>query len=275
MSRGGGVETARYSGHLPTMPRAAHRALDLLGDPDVSSEQLRQIIEPDQSLTAAVLRLANSALFGFLQPITTLSHAITLIGLARLRSLIMASIMAGMRDRIPEGAAAEATLIWEHSISTALGARIIAAQAGMDRVEEAFVAGLMHDCGRIVLLTERTAPYLEAIEAADGRLPTPDEERARLGFCHQQVGAELLESWRLAPQYVAATAGHHGHLSGAGPHARLVAAVALADRLPDPRRREDPSSPIAILGLGGRDLAALASDLRSGISEGLGALRGI
>lgn len=276
MNRGrGGAGTALWSGHLPTMPRAAHHALDLLGDPDVSSEQLRQVIEPDQSLTAAVLRLANSALFGFLQPITTLSHAITLIGLARLRSLIMASIMAGMRDRIPDGAVAEATLIWEHSISSALGARIVSVQAGLRGAEEAFVAGLMHDCGRMLLLTERTTPYLELIEMTGGLLPTPDEERSRLGICHQQLGAELLGSWSLAPQYVAVAAQHHGPEFGGGPHARLVAAVALADRLTDPRRSEDPAAPIALLGLGGRDLAALASDLRTGISEGLGSLRGL
>ena len=271
----GGTLASRLPGQLPTMPRAAQRALGLLADPDVSSEQLRQVIETDQSLTAAVLRLANSALFGFMQPIATLSHAITLIGFIRLRSLIMASIVAGMRDRIPAGAAAEAALIWEHSITTALGARLLAKQVGMAQAEEVFVAGLLHDCGRMLLLTQSTPAYLELVESAGGLLPTPAEEEAKLGTCHQQVGAELLETWGFATQLVEAAACHHGPEFGHGPHAALVALVALAERLPDPMRREDPAPVLAVLGLQDRDLAALASDLRAGISEGLGALRGL
>jgi putative nucleotidyltransferase with HDIG domain len=231
--------TARV-GALPPMPRAAARVLALLRDPDASAEQMGRVIETDPALTAAVLRLVNSALFSVASPVTSLSRALVLIGFLRLRSLTLATVTAGLRDLVPPAAADSRDCIWEHSVNVALGARAIAGRLGFDWSEEAFIAGLLHDCGRLVLLARMTSEYHRLVSSLQpGTLPHPEEERSTLGLDHTEIGAALLRHWHLPEELAGLIERHHVEDVGAdASNPELLAVVMLADRLlktePDP-----------------------------------------
>ncbi len=217
-------------GQLPAMPHAAGKVLRLVNEPDATAEGLRQIIETDPALTAAVLRLVNSALFGLPKAVSTVSHAVMLIGFIRLRALTLTTVMASMKGSIPEDVAPERDLIWDHSVSSGLAARALAERQGLAWSEEAFVAGLLHDCGALVMLANHPEAYRSLVEK-HGRLPLPAEEEEVFGFTHEQVGTLLLSEWNLAPQLIAVAGGHHGEADLAGVHGALKALVVLSDRL--------------------------------------------
>ncbi len=252
---------------LPPMPRAAGTVLRLLESADTTADDLRRVIETDPALTGTVLRLVNSALFGLPQRISTLSHAIMLIGFLRLRSLTLTTVAAGLRGLIPPAAADEQALIWEHSVDTALGARVIAERLGFGWSEEAFVAGLLHDVGRLVLLAFQVDEYQGLVDPGRGSLPTPEEELALLGMNHEQVGRELLSRWNLAPQLVEITGRHHGDVEPAEAHRELAALVMVADRLLGSASHEDPAGPAAVLGIGREELVRLAAEVQREVAD--------
>lgn len=257
---------ARIAG-LPTMPDVAQRALEMLREPDTSADDLRRVIEADPSLAASVLRLANSSLFGPARPTASLTHAIVLIGFSRLRSLTLATVVSGLRGLVPQRAAAERDLIWLHSVNTALAARALSVRAGLQWSEEAFVAGLMHDCGRQVLLALEADAYCELIHAANGEMPKVAAERERLGVSHEEAGGALMRQWRMAPQLVMSVSSHHGPQSFEGPHGATLALVALADRLMEPGLGEDPAAPAEHVGLAVPDFDVMRREIQREISD--------
>lgn len=219
------LDVVRKVGALPPMPRAAARALELLDDPDAPAERLGKIIETDPSLAAAVLRLVNSAFFALPQPVASIPRAVVMIGFARLRTLILATLTAGLRDLVPPNAADARDRVWEHSISSALAARSLALEFGFGWGEEAFAAGLLHDCGRLVLLAQRTQAYVGVFERAGRSLPSCAEETAAFGVDHATVGAALLTLWNQAPALIESAGLHHAaEFSGteAGPYIAIV-----------------------------------------------------
>ncbi|MBP7146464.1 MAG: HDOD domain-containing protein [Acidobacteria bacterium] len=263
-----------WAAELPPMPSVAGQALLLLQDPDTTADQLRAVIECDPALTATVLRLANSALFTLLKPVTTLKQAIILIGFLRLRSLIFTSVASRLRDAIPPEATEQRWLIWEHAIVTALGARYLVEKRGEDWYEEAFICGLLHDCGRLVLLGQKTDDYVDLMLQSGGALPLPGPERQRIGIDHQQIGRMLLEQWNLGPLLAETAGAHHGTDLEASPHAVRLAPVVLTDRLFE-NASEDPIPAAARLGYKAEKLDELSLDVRRSIADGLSVLRGM
>ena len=258
---------------LPPMPQAAAKVLKLLNCQDTTAEHLRQVIETDPALTTSVLRLVNSALFSLPKQISTLSHAIMLLGFLRLRSLTLASVVAGLKDLIPPSVAEKRDRLWEHSVNTALGSRHLADRAGLAWSEEAFVAGLLHDVGRFVLLASRPEEYSDLLDKHQGGMPTGKQEIEALGENHEQVGGELMSLWNLAPQLVAVVSAHHGDQVAEGEHAALVSLVALADRLVDEIGvDEDPRPAAALLEIDEQELEVLSQEIRQVVREERGGL---
>ncbi|HHN75166.1 MAG TPA: HDOD domain-containing protein [Acidobacteria bacterium] len=266
-------QVASRIGELPPMPAAASKVLKLLNEQETTGEDLRKVIETDPGLTTSVLRLVNSALFNLPQRITTLSHAIMLLGFLRLRSLTLASVVAGLKGLIPPAAAQARDVVWEHSVNVAVAARALSTRANLAWSEEAFVAGLLHDTGRMVLLVCEPDAYVAMIQAGEGTLPDPPQEQERIGLDHQQVGRLLLGSWNLAPQLVSAVGGHHGNDFQADDHGALVALVGLADRLMSMRPRlEEARQPAKHLGFDVDRLEELQQEIRETVHDERGEL---
>lgn len=196
---------------LPALPAVVTQVLRATRDPDTSAVDVGNIVATDQALTAKVLRLANSALFGFPRRVSTLTDAVVMLGFSTLRSLVLAGSAFGVLNRGVEGYALDKGTLWQHSIGTGMACRALAQRINKRALaDEAFVAGVLHDVGKIVLDTyvgEAFAQILEAVH--EEQVPFMTAEQAILGFDHTDVGALVAEAWSLPVELCDAIRYHH------------------------------------------------------------------
>ncbi len=147
--------------HFPPLPRVAWKVLELTSDLYAGVEPLGQVISRDQTLTARVLRIANSAFFQRSREIHTVEQASAVLGNQRIRSLVVAASLGGLLHLAPQGRA-----LWEHALGVALSAREVASML-RNRVdpEEAFVAGLLHDIGKGLFDAQHAELFLESVRS--------------------------------------------------------------------------------------------------------------
>jgi HD-like signal output (HDOD) protein len=189
---------------LFTLPDLVIRAMRVMDSPTASSDDLIEVIELDAGLAATVLKLANSALYGHLGRVKTLSHAVALIGHKALRDLVLAtSAVQTFRDIPAEFVDMET--FWDNSITCAVLARLIARYARLKDVETLFLGGLLHGVGRLVFYARRPVQYREVISLAHSEeISIAQAERKVFGFDFTDVGAALLHAWQLPPRLVVA-----------------------------------------------------------------------
>ncbi|MFQ5654285.1 MAG: HDOD domain-containing protein [Planctomycetota bacterium] len=183
---------------LPTFPLIITKLMEVAEDPKSSSSDLAEVMEKDQGLSAKILKLVNSAFYSFSKPVSSLKHAITLVGYNSIRSL---AISVSMKNLIQiESEIFDQKRFWEHSLVVALGTRLLAEMHRFPMKEDAFTAGLMHDVG--ILLKARYFPD-ELVEAREKmisrRISLCAAEEEVLGVNHTLLGAWLAEHWRLPP----------------------------------------------------------------------------
>lgn len=208
--------------HLPTLPSLLRKFNDMIKDPKISMETLGKELSKDQAITGKLLKLVNSAFYGFPGRISTITHALVLLGYDALKGLIITS-------SIFENLSPEAYPLWRHSIAVSLASRKIATKLSLQDREEFAVAGLLHDIGKVILHMESPREYAAVIDCArSGGKPLWMTESAMLGFDHATIGLWICEKWTL-PAKLAIPIGYHHRLHGAQDHKMRVAVVALAD----------------------------------------------
>ncbi|MGM0678079.1 MAG: HDOD domain-containing protein [Pseudomonadota bacterium] len=183
--------------NLGTLSDVYHRIESAINDPNSSFEAMASVIESDTALAAKVLRIANSSLYALPGGIHSIQRAISIIGTQQLRDLTLAATVIRHFEGMPiTGIDLES--FWRHSIGCALLARSLASFRREANVERFYVAGLLHDIGRLVMymhMPDAMAQVLEAREHSQDLLFR--EEQRELGFHHAQLGGELLERWQL------------------------------------------------------------------------------
>lgn len=232
---------------LPALPAVVLELIQSLGDSQTSAEQLAVKISHDQAIAAKTLRLANSSFYGLPRQVTSIAEATTILGLRTLRSVATAAGLAGgFAHSRCEGFDFDA--FWRHSIATALTARAVAQRAQLDE-DAAFTLGLLHDIGRLVLISSYPDEYAQAIAyRAEQDCLMHAAERHFFGVDHAEVGAVMAEHWRFAPEVVSAIACHHRP-----PHAcakTLADVVHVADNIAhglDLSRKADDMVPLLTL----------------------------
>jgi HD-like signal output (HDOD) protein len=219
---------------LPTLPLVVPKVLALLRDPDVNAEALADLISRDPALAAKILKVANSAYYGFSRQIDTVRHATALLGLKMVQSL---AVSIGVLDVLPEPQNRPLfnhAGLWRHSVGVAvilqeLGARHASGDAG----EYLFMVGLLHDVGKVVLdrfFTEGFAKVLQGMEAdPSGKLHEAEQEI--IGVDHCEVAEMLLERWRFPPTIAGPIADHHRPAPSDGTNPRDVALLRVANVL--------------------------------------------
>lgn len=211
--------------NLPSLSTVVMELLASLSQEDVNIDDLALKITQDQALTAKTLRLANSSFYGMAQQVTTIHEAIAILGFRTIRSLATtAALMGTFTDRTPNSF--NAAPFWRHAIAAAVCARELASHLDI-HPEHAYIAGLLHDIGRLVLVTQ-FLPNYEATMAYrvqhDCRLL--DAERAVLGMDHAAVGLALVQHWKFPQAVQQAVACHHATASlGLQPLSRVVVAA--------------------------------------------------
>lgn len=193
---------------LPALPLVVSELLASFDDPDVELGALAAKVANDQALAAKTLRLANSSFYGLQSKVRTISQAIAVLGFDSVRALVVG---AGVIGSFPASSARDVDFdaFWRHAIATALCARALGRHVGRNP-ELSFVAGLLHDLGRLVLVTRFPDHYAEVL--ARRKLDDCDlmqAERAVLGIDHAQVGRALAQQWHIPEQICRAIANHH------------------------------------------------------------------
>jgi len=261
-------ELAQCLSDLPPLPQATLDALQALRDESLGSEGCSQLIGHDPALAARVLRLANSAFYGVAGRVTTLRDAVHLLGRRTLSSLLTAALLAKQFD-VGHNPPLSSADFWRHAIATGYAARELA-QALQADTELAFIAGLLHDIGRLALAAHFPAEVSAAlIHARQADLPMLDVEATCLDTDHLEVGRLVALHWRFPAEVAAAIAGHHAPAPAAGGAASLADIVHAADAIADAHERVPTldAAAWARLGLSARVLLPVLGATERGVAE--------
>jgi putative nucleotidyltransferase with HDIG domain len=213
---------------ISSLPGAYTRLNDAVNDPRTSSRDVANVITEDTALAARLLKIANSAFFGFPSRIDTISRAVTLVGTRQLRDLALATSIIQQFDGLSTGMVTMESF-WQHSIACGVVARILATHRREPNVERFFIAGLMHDIGRLLMFSTIPELVMEALDEAEcSQELLYRTERKLLGFDHADVGGALLRQWKLPVHTVNAIAYHHRPAADSGLHTD-TAIVHIAD----------------------------------------------
>lgn len=220
-----------HLGELPSAPIILSQALKLTSDLQSSITDLVRSLSADQSLAARVIRMSNSPIYARLQRVATLDEAITTLGFKQLKSIIVTATTYQMFGNCAH--AQIATDLWHHSLSTAIGSRVIAQKYGQVDREESYLTGLLHDIGKLALLQLSPNVYEEIIQTVKvSKVPFVEVENKELGFDHADVGKAILENWEFPTQIITAVAEHHtGNLKQRSPSLKPSQIIMLADSI--------------------------------------------
>ncbi|MGE5620490.1 MAG: HDOD domain-containing protein [Sphingomonadaceae bacterium] len=195
--------------NLPPFPSVVQEVMALLDSNRSSAKDVARVISRDEAITAKILRVVNSAFYGTHSEVTTVSHAVTLLGFEQLRLLIVGvALLEQGRVRNPLADQARKR-IWEHSTACARWSQELARATRYQPVEEAAVAGLLHDVGKVVLAVSSPKEFTNSVvmSQAEGISSWEAEEKS-MGFNHVETGRMVAERWRL-PSVVRYSIGLH------------------------------------------------------------------
>lgn len=259
---------------LVTLPDVFLRISRLIDDPNSSASDIAQVISQDPSFTIRLLRLANSSLYNFPAEVTTVAHAVSIIGTSQIRSLALSMSVAKSFSGLPNNLVSMENF-WRHSLFCALIARRLAKQAGACDPDSAFTAGLLHDIGELVIFNrlpkQAEAALLLVLDSQD-ELQVHEAEQQVMGFDHAVVGGELAKQWHL-PTLLEACIRYHHDIAQATEHDKAVALVHIANVLAMMAEVDDLDladvSPIESVAweITGLDAASVASVVREAQAE--------
>jgi HD-like signal output (HDOD) protein len=194
--------------HLVSLPDICIRVNQMVASQDYAVADLAELITQDADISARILRLVNSPLFGQRSKVETLTRAVTLLGGEELRDLAMATIAQRTFTGIPEQLVSMPEF-WRHSVSTGVMAQILAKRCNTLHSERLFVMGVLHDVGRLVIYLALPDPSRDILHITGGdNWILAEVEQEILGFTHLDVGQALLKSWHL-PESFQAVCGYH------------------------------------------------------------------
>ncbi len=242
---------------IPAMPNVMVQALNIIKDPDSGTNDLAKIISYDQALSIKILTLVNSAYYGFSQQITSISRAVSLLGMAKTKNIIVTIAMRPMLTSQGD------KTLWKHLITTAVGCEYIAKYLKVMDVDEAFVIGFLHDLGKVILKKHDPARY-EHVNLMVGKgYDRIMAEKQYFGIDHCIIGSLLANQWQLPLLINNVIKYHHRPLSSAVPGP--CALVCFVDSLSKDNFSLDKLEPniLAIINIKPQDVMALKTTIMS------------
>lgn len=193
---------------LPTIPIVATKVLQLLDDPDVSVEEIADLMLSDQVMTARVMKLINSPVYKPTQEITSLKRALVYLGLRHVRELALTTSVINAFDGT--SGALELNAFWEHSFGVGMVSKIIAQKIGYQDLEKAYIAGIIHDLGEVFLSNFLREPFMDVLEYIKVHpVKLVDAEAELLGTTHCEIGLCMARKWNFPDAYCDVIAYHH------------------------------------------------------------------
>lgn len=194
---------------LVSLPEVCIRISEMVDDPKYSAAQIGKIISQDASLTARLLRIVNSAFYQFPSKVETVTRAIAIVGHRDLRDLVIAAMVSGVFDRISTDLI-DIDHFWRHGLYTGILSRIIAKKCRVLHGERLFIAGLLHDIGKLIMCYKLPKYAREAVALSlDKGVPIFKAETEIFGFNHAEVGAQLMKSWGFPDSHQNTALFHH------------------------------------------------------------------
>ena len=194
---------------FPSIPGSALRLLELVDQADAPIQEIEDVLRLDPGLTANVLKLTNSAFFGLPSKVGSVKRAVMLLGMKKLKQLVMASCLNAVMDKDIPGYDLPAGELWRHSIAVSVAAEGLVRELGTASGDDIFTAALLHDVGKLVLGHFIDGDYAALESAAGSSVSFEVAEREVLGTDHAEVGARILEQWSLPAELVHAVRWHH------------------------------------------------------------------
>jgi putative nucleotidyltransferase with HDIG domain len=213
---------------VPLPPRAVRELLRISQKADVDMQRIIDTITSDEALTARVIRVVNSALFGMKRQISSVQQATVLLGRGAIVQMAVGVAALHMETAVPADLPLSRQAFWRHSMSTAFLARHVATSCGEADAEKAFTAGLLHDIGKLVLMGYLGPEYTFVLQRAqEEQRPLYRVERDMLGADHDDIGRELCDKWKLSASLREAASLHRSD-AGADRLNRIVQAANAA-----------------------------------------------
>lgn len=197
--------------NLPTLPAIAMEVNKLVQDQDTSIKELSSVIEKDQAIVSKILKLVNSAFFGLSSRVSNIPHAVMLLGFNAIRNAVVSVSVINAFDKNSFPAEFEITEFWTHSVSVAVTSRVLAEKSRIHSPDECFIAGLLHDVGKLVLCQYLPDLFKKvlATKNKENSLGFYGAENSSIPINHAQIGAFLGKKWKLPSGLVDTIRMHH------------------------------------------------------------------
>lgn len=194
---------------LTPLKAVATKAIQLAEDERSAAMDLAAVLSSDQALTAKLLRLSNSAYYGYARRISNVREAVILLGMRTVRSVAIASSIIDA-FKTPEIKGFDRDLLWAHSVCVGLVAEAISRHTRVAQPEDAFTAGVLHDVGKLAMLLAEPKRFEEVVRMVQGGMSYRDAEREAFeGIGHEHVGARLANRWKFPEELISAIRWHH------------------------------------------------------------------
>jgi putative nucleotidyltransferase with HDIG domain len=213
---------------MPSLSTTVGKVLEICSRPDTAPNDLNKVISLDPVLTGQVLKLINSAYYSLMNKVTSLTRAIIMLGLNTVKNLALSTAIIRCVGQAKKSKALPIKDFWAHSIGVGVMAKLLAAERGLPLAEreEYFVAGLLHDLGKIPFGDEYTEVLTQVTRDQE---PLIAQEKKLLEIDHQEVGEMIASKWKLNAAITNVICHHHSPELTQPEHQALVATVALAD----------------------------------------------
>ncbi len=214
---------------VPTLPSVYQNIIRVMSDKNSTVEDIANVISKDQAASLRLLQVANSPLFGASRTIETVSNAIMYLGFIEVRNIVIALAVINLIEKNKKFKNFNPGDFWKHSLAVGAAARMIAKHLGKSSLEKAFLAGILHDIGKLVLLTYFEDEYIKVTKYIEkNKIFLINAEKEILGFTHCEIGNKLLKKWNLSDYLINAVTYHEEGLIK-GKFDEVVAVVHLAN----------------------------------------------
>ncbi len=214
---------------LPTLPTVISKMIELVDNPRTNTATLAKLISHDQSLTARLLKLANSAYYGFAREISTVDTAIVVMGYSAVKEMGLSLSVFDAFKNIGSITNFDINRYWEHSVAVGVAARFLARRYGVAEPGEMFVAGLLHDIGKMILLQYMQEDFNTVIDTMNSEnISYVEAEKKVLEITHGEIGYIIARRWHLPERIVSCIHCHHNP-EGSQKYSHESAIIDLAD----------------------------------------------
>jgi len=214
---------------VSSLPAVAVRIIEVANDASTGADDLHDVVQFDVALATRIMRTVNSSYYSLNNKVADLRLAITLLGFKEIRNLAMTAYIAQLFAKGSGHGTYSREGLWNHLIAVGSAARLIAQTCGRVPPREAYLAGLLHDLGLILIDQYLHEPFCRVVDALDPQTPLCQTEREILGFDHAELGQFVATRWHLPEHLTTTIRHHHDPLAYQGPHREMVHVVALAD----------------------------------------------